>query len=139
MAITLEEVHHAFESWRASRVKRGPIPDHLWSMVEALLPHYKKSKISKALNINTTQLVLGCKKYREHHHAKSGFAVGWFKHEHCSDDVIPNEAWGHAHNQENLLQQKRCELTIRGASKNLHISIDITQLAQVFPVMVGYL
>ena len=52
--MTLEEVKEAFELWRASRIKKGPIPEALWSMVEALVPHYNKSQIIKALKMNPT-------------------------------------------------------------------------------------
>jgi hypothetical protein len=123
--MTLEEVRMAFESWRANRVKRGPIPEALWSMVRELLPYYKKSRIAEALKMSGAQLESGCKKNYQHHKTtQSGFAVGYFSHQACAA-IQP--------------EQQRCELTLKGARKSLQISIDITQLARVFPLMEGCL
>lgn len=124
--VTLEEVMNAFESWRTKRVKRGPIPTALWLMVEELIPHYKKSRITEALRINRAQLELGCKKNHQHHKTtQSGFAVGYFS----------QQTYGIMQKQE----AQRCELTLKGARKSLQISIDVTQLAHVLPLVEGCL
>ena len=89
--MTLEEVKHAFELWRANRIKRGPIPDALWLMVQTLLPHYNKSQITEALKMNVAQLELGCQKIRTPEKTlEGGFAIRYFSHEESS--MIPHSA-----------------------------------------------
>src|SRR5688500_18316730 len=52
----MQSAINAFEEWRATRNRRGPIPDHLWLLVVPLTKHYSLSQITKNLNLNTTQL-----------------------------------------------------------------------------------
>lgn len=52
----MQSAINAFEEWRATRKRRGPIPDHLWLLVEPLTRHYSLSQITKNLHLNTTQL-----------------------------------------------------------------------------------
>lgn len=55
--LSLESVESAFSCWRANRRHRSePIPSHLWSQVDALLPHYKHSVIRRCLGINGDQI-----------------------------------------------------------------------------------
>ncbi|KTD70748.1 hypothetical protein Lste_0526 [Legionella steelei] len=41
----LDTVKQAFRHWRATRTKRGQIPDELWEQVKGLLGDYTPSKI----------------------------------------------------------------------------------------------
>jgi len=122
--MTLEEVREAFELWRASRLKRGPIPESLWLMVQELRPHYKKSRITKALRINGAQLELGCQKHSADKKTSDGFAIGHFSH--------PSS---------NMMQQtyQRCELTLTGLHRSLQMNIELSQLAHVLPLVERYL
>ncbi len=122
----LEEVRDAFELWRAHRVKREPIPEALWLMVQTLLPHYKKSEITETLRMNSAQLESGCQKKPSFDRTEqSGFAVGELHHPHF------------------MMQRQqacqRCELTLKGKRKSLQISINISQLSHVLPLMEDYL
>ena len=47
---------NAFETWRATRNCREPIPTHLWLLVEPLTKHYSLSQITKNLHLNTAQI-----------------------------------------------------------------------------------
>src|SRR5579872_1137864 len=123
--MTLEEVREAFELWRTSRLKRGPIPESLWFMVQELFPCYKKSQITKALGMNSAQLELGCQKNRlADEKTQSGFAIGYPHHQSFSMMQQP---------------QQRCELTLKGLHKSLHMNMDVSQLAHVLPLVERYL
>ncbi len=52
MNITLDQVAKAFENWRATRSKRGPIPKELISQTVDLSSQYSKSEITRRLGIN---------------------------------------------------------------------------------------
>jgi hypothetical protein len=52
----LEKVVSQFEHWRATRCKRGPIPDELRALIKPLETQYSPNKIVKALRINHAQL-----------------------------------------------------------------------------------
>ncbi len=52
----LEEVQERFREWRASRDKRGRIPDALWQAAATLYPAYSLHQIAKALHLNHTKL-----------------------------------------------------------------------------------
>ena len=56
----LEEVVSQFEHWRATRCKRGPIPDELRALIKPLETQYSPNKIVKALRINHGQLKSYC-------------------------------------------------------------------------------
>jgi hypothetical protein len=65
--LTLNDVKLHFEHWRATRAKRGKIPDKLWLEVKTLLGRYSTSQITQTLGINTSKGViygpyLDCKK-----------------------------------------------------------------------------
>lgn len=125
--MTLEEVCEAFELWRTNRIKRTPIPETLWSMVQELLPYYKKSLIAETLRINTTQLELGCQKSRfAENKAGSGFAKGYFNHQPPLHALPPKTS-------------QACTLALNGSRNNLQIHIDIQQLAHVLPLLERYL
>lgn len=53
---SLEEVAQQFEQWRATRVKRGRIPNDLWASVAPLMNQYGHNKIASSLKINHAQL-----------------------------------------------------------------------------------
>jgi hypothetical protein len=55
----LDEVVMKFDQWRATREKRGPIPDELWALVSPLEKKYSLSKMTQALRLNSTQLKQG--------------------------------------------------------------------------------
>ncbi|KTD67547.1 hypothetical protein Lsan_0342 [Legionella santicrucis] len=52
----LETVKQAFRHWRATRTKRGQIPDELWEQVKGLLGDYTPSKIGSHLGISPIQI-----------------------------------------------------------------------------------
>ncbi|EKD73769.1 MAG: hypothetical protein ACD_45C00191G0001 [uncultured bacterium] len=56
LSIPLEAVVRQFEHWRATRDKRGRIPDALWALVAPLMDQYSYNEIASALKINHTQL-----------------------------------------------------------------------------------
>jgi hypothetical protein len=57
--LTLDEVKLHFDHWRATRAKRGKIPDSLWSEVKALIGHYPTNKIAQTLGVNAYQISTG--------------------------------------------------------------------------------
>jgi len=52
----LEEVVSQFEHWRATRGKRGRIPDALWALVAPLMGQYNHNEIAAALKLNHAQM-----------------------------------------------------------------------------------
>lgn len=52
----LESVVHQFEHWRATRGKRGRIPEALWALVAPLIDQYSHNEIASALRLNHAQL-----------------------------------------------------------------------------------
>ncbi|HHT0592912.1 TPA: hypothetical protein ACTXXA_000003 [Legionella anisa] len=52
----LDTVKQAFRHWRATRTKRGQIPDELWEQVKGLLGDYTPSKIGSHLGISPIQI-----------------------------------------------------------------------------------
>lgn len=56
MTLTLEEVAAAFNHWRSSQTQRGKIPQHLTEQAAALVKHYSKAEITRALRINHAML-----------------------------------------------------------------------------------
>ncbi|MBN9227349.1 MULTISPECIES: hypothetical protein [Legionella] len=52
----LDSVKQAFRHWRATRTKRGQIPDALWEQVKELLSDYTPSKIGTHLGISPVQI-----------------------------------------------------------------------------------
>lgn len=55
----LDEVAKQFEQWRATRGKKGPIPDAFWTLVSPLVKQYNPSKIAQALGVNCHRLRQG--------------------------------------------------------------------------------
>ena len=53
---SLESVTKQFEQWRATRSKKGKIPDSLWTLVAPLRGLYSDNEIASTLRINHTQL-----------------------------------------------------------------------------------
>lgn len=52
----LDDVKSHFDHWRATRTKRGKIPDYLWDKVRALIGHYSLTDITETLSINSNQM-----------------------------------------------------------------------------------
>lgn len=52
----LDIVKQAFQEWRNSRTKKGPIPDYLWRMVKPLMNEYPVSMVSRSLGLSHSQL-----------------------------------------------------------------------------------
>ncbi|CDZ76804.1 hypothetical protein BN59_01080 [Legionella massiliensis] len=52
----LDSVKQAFKQWRATRTKRGYIPDELWEQVKELLSDYTPSKIGIHLGLSPIQI-----------------------------------------------------------------------------------
>ncbi len=57
--LTLNDVKLNFERWRATRVRRGKIPESLWLEVKTLLGRYSTSQITQTLGINAYQISSG--------------------------------------------------------------------------------
>ena len=94
-------------------------------MVQALPPHYKKSKIAEALRMNSVQLELGCQKSRSSDEiTQGGFAIGYLGHQPSS---IARKT------------QQQCELTLKGSCRSVQISIDVSQLVLVLPLIEQHL
>ena len=52
----LSDVKSHFDHWRATRTKRGKIPEYLWEKVKLLIDKYSLTVITETLGINTNQL-----------------------------------------------------------------------------------
>ncbi len=52
----LEEAKSHFDHWRATRTKRGKIPEYLWDKVKPLIDRYPLTAITNALSLNTNQI-----------------------------------------------------------------------------------
>jgi hypothetical protein len=120
---TLEEVVEAFASWRANRRnKKESIPERLWDMARALLPHYKKSHIIKALGVCGNRFYQCCvlpDKQKTVATTEDGFAVG----------VLEAPSF----------HEEACALMLQGQHKSLSIKISIRNLPHVLSLVEGYL
>jgi len=56
MTTTLDQVVTAFQHWRTTRLKRGPIPKELIAQTIGLSTRYSKSEITGRLGINHSML-----------------------------------------------------------------------------------
>lgn len=54
--VQLNIVKEAFQEWRDSRTKQGPIPDFLLEMVKPLMDEYPISMVSRSLGLSHSQL-----------------------------------------------------------------------------------
>ena len=52
----LKEVKDAFEKWRTTRIKKEPVPEHLWLSALKLLNNHSLSGVSKNLGLSFHQL-----------------------------------------------------------------------------------
>jgi hypothetical protein len=52
----LDDVKSHFDHWRATRTKRGKIPDYLWDKVKLLIGRYSLTIITETLSLNTNQI-----------------------------------------------------------------------------------
>lgn len=57
--LTLQDVKQHFDHWRATRVKRGKIPDSLWQEVKTLIGRYPAYHITQTLGVNAYQIATG--------------------------------------------------------------------------------
>jgi hypothetical protein len=57
--LTLDDVKLHFDHWRATRAKRGKIPDSLWNEVKTLIGRYPTNKIAQTLGVNAYQISTG--------------------------------------------------------------------------------
>ena len=123
---TLEEAVLAFELWRSQRKSKAErIPDALWTMVQELVPHYKKVTIQKALRLSGGQFNQRCLKKVSVHDAlplsaPSGFAIGVLS-------------------PERSLSEELCELTLKGAHKSLQIKVPMRHAGSMLFLLEGYL
>lgn len=69
-SLTLESVLEDMSVWRASRSKRGPIPEDLRSKIASLTNCYTAKKITETLGINTGQLKLFQRSFSQENKAK---------------------------------------------------------------------
>jgi surfactin synthase thioesterase subunit len=118
--MTLNKVCKAFEDWRANRSHRNEqIPEHLWVMVRALLPHYKRSTICKALHLSGGGFIRNCVDVKTQ-----------------QPSVVQNDEF-----IEMLLPLPTadCTLTLQGARKTLSIKIPSQHLSTVLPLLEAYL
>jgi hypothetical protein len=53
---TLEEAKKAIADWRATRIKRRPIPDRVWDVVLPLVNQHPYSTISRELGLSYQQI-----------------------------------------------------------------------------------
>lgn len=122
--LIMEEVAAAFEHWRVMRTRRNePVPEHLWEMAQALIPHYKLRHIQKVLKLTTGQFNKYLKPYANKNSIESTmneFAVGAF---------VPEQRFN----------DEPCELTLQGANKSLLIKINLRNISPVLSLMERYL
>lgn len=52
----LNDAKSHFDHWRATRTKRGRIPDYLWEKVKPLIGRYSLTAITESLSLNTNQM-----------------------------------------------------------------------------------
>lgn len=71
MPKTLDQVVAAFDNWRATRSKRGEIPNELIIQALELVDRYKQTDILKGLCINSTML----NRWIEKHSAEDAFVA----------------------------------------------------------------
>lgn len=122
MQYNLEEVVNEFESWRQKRVSRKEqIPVQLWAMAKALLPHYKRSHIQRALRISGQQFN-ECLSHKKGNEATQidGFVSCFIESATDQEDY-------------------KCELTLQGLRKSLLLKVSIKQLPEILPLLEGYL
>ena len=121
--LTLESAKEAFARWRASKANiNTKAPVELWSMVEQLLPTHKRAEICKALGISSHQIKSYCT-------ASSA----------TKDQVLqPPHAIGNfveAMPALNIGMTGMTELTLKGSSKSLHLSLPTSALHEVLPIL----
>lgn len=120
----LEEVVKAFEIWRSERkYKNEAIPEHLWTLTKGLVPYYKKAHIQRALRVSGGQFNKRCaipSAQEIEESVEGGFAAARF---------FP----------EPQIQDDLCELTLKGAHKNLQIKTNMKHLGSILSLVEGYL
>lgn len=52
----LESVQQQFESWRASKTGREPIPEHLWAVAVRLCREHPLTRVSRVLRLSFNDL-----------------------------------------------------------------------------------
>src|SRR5690242_20091133 len=60
ISLDLNHVRSQFEAWRASRIRRKPIPENLWSAAIALLELYPFRIVCRELRLNPKYLRKRC-------------------------------------------------------------------------------
>lgn len=53
---TIDSVRQQFQDWRSSRIKRAPIPEHLWQSAVALCRVHSISHVSQRLRLSYADL-----------------------------------------------------------------------------------
>ena len=119
--ITLELAKQAFDEWRATKVNiNTPTPTELWDMVAELLPLHKKSELCKVLGISGHQIQSHCMV------SSSSKDQPW---------QLPRVATDFVEATPPAVNVMMAELTLKGASKSLHICLPTTALGEVLPML----
>ena len=119
--VTLESAKQAFDEWRVAKINiNTPTPAELWKMVNDLLPRHKKTELCKALGISNHQIQSHC-------------ATG-----QPTDDQTPTPSHpvdGFVEAMPPTVNVTMTELTLKGVSKSLHLSLPTAALGEVLPVL----
>ena len=116
---TLESVKRAFELWRAAKVHSNtPAPLELWDKVSQLLLAHEKSEICKTLGVSTDQIKRHCAPTSVDSAVKPPKT-------HNNDFVEAISASAPA----------MSELTLKGKTKSLHISLPTSALCEVLSAL----
>lgn len=117
--ITLESARIAFDRWRASKAHiNTPAPTELWDMVEQLLLTYKRAEICKVLGISGNQI-------------KSYCIASATK----DQELQPPQVLGSFIEATPALNIEMVELTLKGNSKSLHLSLPASALCDILPML----
>ena len=108
----LNDVKSHFDHWRATRTKRGKIPEYLWDKVKLLIGRYSLTVITETLSINTSQM-------REHLNLNN--EVNFV--EACADPAIKTQTPSHLQVVTITDNNKTCSIELhRSAGGMLKIS-----------------
>lgn len=119
--VTLESAKQAFEEWRVAKINiNTPTPAELWEMVNDLLLRHKKSELCKTLGISNHQIQSHCatSQLTDNRTSTSSYPVDGFVE---ATPAASNVAIA--------------ELTLKGASKSLHLCLPTTSLSEVLPML----
>ena len=118
--VTIESAQLSFDRWRSSKASSSAhIPEKLWDMVRQLLLTHKRAEICKALGVNSNQIKSHCatSSITKNQMPQPSQAIGDFV-----EATLPTNVG-------------MAELTLKGQSKSLHLSLPTSTLREVLPIL----